>query len=766
MRDLARSVKVLRIKSISQTVTKDNKIILEGEVELLIDRRLHVWADRVYLDKEKQIVIAEMVGSGGAVTIEDENFLILADRFVFNMLEKTGHADNLRLHVDEGYVSAKKAEKLNETDWKMEDMMYTACDDPEPHWSIKAHRAVVQRSYLVKTKGLVFEIGSIPVFGFPRFAFPVQSRSKSGFLMPRFAYDYEYGFGIKQEYYKYFTPHFDTTLGVDWRDRKGIVFSDELRLGRAPEKYTLFNFNYGILRDQYVQRQNKVVKGTMRRYWINGKDYRGFEKVFNDTDVNTLLRLDFGIDKRLGYHFFNDTQEVDDMFNNSFIMRTVPQKNQISLSLDNARTSRIHFVNPSFDDKEKARIYEAQEKDPKAYPLVVKEYEDRVDLAQLPHGEWNTAFYGFGNILWYRHDLFLDQIRCHKKEIERLFVDSTLIDERFLIPYSKADLIRFNYNGHLTESCSLFHNALSWYIDPHFQVVNLLEKNTYSSTNVLEGKMFAYGAYRLFFEYGAEWALPEGVVYSPNKRYQYSIQPLLTWQLTPKFAQDNWFYLDKWDRAYPKNEIAGVIRNGWDIDDVRVDFDIKQGYDFYNRYDIFPLRRGIEQKHWLPFRYDLSCMHEHVYIGFGQEYEWRKVQLLQSEINLILNVNKVQFGLGYLFQKRELLDQRMLLSNVPHFITANLTVPIGKSATITYDGQFYASQRSALFYLDGIAPLIHRVRFNYDGHCWGMYVGFEEKKYKEYGIGRDEQSIVFSFRLDSLGSFAKKFRRIPQIIAS
>ena len=66
--------------------------------------------------------------------------------------------------------------------------------------------------------------------------------------------------------------------------------------------------------------------------------------------------------------------------------------------------------------------------------------------------------------------------------------------------------------------------------------------------------------------------------------------------------------------------------------------------------------------------------------------------------------------------------------------------------------------------MDGITPLIHRVRLDYSGHCWGFYIGFEQKKFNEYGNTRNERAIVFSFRLDSLGSFAKKFKRIPELL--
>src|SRR5438132_519423 len=78
---------------------------------------------------------------------------------------------------------------------------------------------------------------------------------------------------------KYLSPHCDTTIGVDWRDRKGIVFTDEFRWARSPESYTQINAQYAVERDRFLQKNKNVVKATDHNYWINGKDFRFFPQV-------------------------------------------------------------------------------------------------------------------------------------------------------------------------------------------------------------------------------------------------------------------------------------------------------------------------------------------------------------------------------------------------------------------------------------------------------------------------------------------------------
>ncbi len=743
--DLARSCGMVNVKSISQTITDDGIIIFEGDVEALIDRHLHLWADRITINKKNQTLFAESLPDH-SVVIEDENFLFLADSFTLNAAKKTGWAKNLRLHVDEGHFAARSAKKLDENRWELEDMTYTACDADIPHWRIQASKAIVHGSYFISASGILFKAGGIPIFGLPQFVFPIQGRSKSGFLIPRFAYDYDYGISIKLNYYKYISPHADTTVGVDWCDRKGTVFSDEFRWARSPECYTTFYGQYAILRDRFLQKQSRIVKATEHRYWITGKDFRRFHRTDSPYDINTLLRADFGTDKKIGYHFFNSTNDVDDTYNNSFITRMQTPSNLINFDLDMLETSRKYYS--EFNNHTN-------------HTFVVKETEDHADEILVPHVEWNTAFTKLGNYFYYRHDFFVDHLFSRQREYERWYVNSILTRQKESVPLIKSNLIRLLSRGHFSGAAHTAHNTLSAYVQPTFQLVSSTAFDHQPSGNVLDGRIFNHGAYRLFCEYGAEWALPEGVVYTTDNSYSYALQPLITWEYLPKFYQKNWYYVDHWDRAYPKNQVSCLLKNAWNIHDLQIGLDLIQGYDFYQRSDIFPLRRGVHAQHLLPFRYDLMLQHPKFSLDVGQDYEWKHPAMLQSDFNIGWSIGKINCNLGYLFQHRNLQRSHELLSRIPHFITTSMSVPLGHQFTLTYDGQFYATKRSTLFRLAGLAPLVHRLRLDYDGHCWGMYIGYEEKKYKEYGIGRDERAIVFAFRLESLGSFAKKFKRIP-----
>jgi hypothetical protein len=742
--------------------------VFDGAVEVLIDQKFHLWADHVELDKEQGTLLARKI-ENGPVSLENNDFVILADQLFLDFVKKTGYADNISIHVDEGYLSASRAEKLNEIDWRMEDMIYTPCDEQEPHWHFKAQQAMLHGSYLIKASNLVFKVGRLPLFILPRMVFPIQGRSKSGFLIPKFSYDYEFGLGIKQEYYWHIHRHCDTTLGIDWREKRGVVFSDEFRWARAQDNFTVANWLHAIDRKAFVQKGDQVRKATARRYWISGKDFRSCDQIFGSGTLASLARIDFGTDKRIGYTFFNNLDEVDDTFNNSWILRSLWPRNLIEMKLDDATTNTKIFSGLTADehnrlkplfDKQEVQMYEKTKRS-----FEQKKREDCVNVTYFPHVEWNCSFKDIGMGLRYRQDLFFDQIFYRQQETENFYFNSQLVipAAHQIIPFNKTDLLRFCYKGNVHRVFHVYGNAFKVFMQPHVQLRSHVARDEHFHKNVVEYGALSRGAYRLFLDYGVEWALPEGALSNNDGSYMHYFQPVMRWEYVPKFYQNHWFYIDRRDRTYPKNELSFHVRNNISAGPLQCDLHLAQGVDFYKPQDLFYLRRGTSDSHVLPFYSEVSFGSEPVVVSFGQEYDWKKAKLLQSEVQTTFLFDKFHIGFGYVFQNEQMQVIRDLLSNVPQFLTINLAIPLSKQATLLYDSQFYSEKDKHYASLSNIHPLLHRVRLDYNGHCWGFYIGFEQKQYREYGVDRSEKMFVFSLRLDSLGSFAKKFRGMPTL---
>ena len=760
IKDIVESVKVIKVSSIEQKITDLNVITLSGDVEILIDNNVHIWADEVEIDKEKKLLVAKKSDTG-AVIIESQDLLILADQFSFDLANKTASAINIRVHVQEGYILAKEAKKIDEYNWVMEDIVFTPCDAHVPHWSIVARRAVLYKNYLVKITGLVFKAGPIPFFFLPYMVLPLQKRSKSGFLLPRFSYDNDLGLGLRQEFYWSIAPRCDSTIGVDWREKKGLAVIDEFRWARSEESFTLLSLRYALEKDAFVKKKDRIEKDTDRRYWIDGKDFRSFKKL-SGKKFNSLLRVDFGTDKKIGYQFFDNFSRVDDTFYNSAILRYVGNSDVVNCYFDSDQTKKSKFVN--LTDSEKEDILRTLPDEEKQYiDQSQKEIEDRVTVFVLPHFEWNNIFNKLGKNIFLRQDFFVDHVFSREKKQDQFYVNSKVVKEGDLYSLAKVDTFRLFYNADFQTAIKIKDQNFLFYLEPNFQIrSNLKNRSVKAKTNVIENSFLDGGAYRFFLQGGAQWVMPE-LFFEQNYSYNYYLQPSLKWDFLPKFKQDHWYHSDKWDRFYPTNKIEFNLRNNWCVDDVLIDLNISQGVDFYNKDDRFCLERCPGQQHLLPLDIELGLDCDVIDFFLKQEYEWGNLQLLSTQFNFSFYLKDFRFYLSTVYQNKKLQRERGLFSDIPNFLILSLTVPLVKHAKLSYDGQFYSDKKSTLFPFEKLRPLRHAINISYEGHCWEISLGYEEKRYKEYGNWKNDKAYTLFVRLESLGSFARKFKK-PVVI--
>lgn len=760
--DIAKSIKILKINSVKQKIENFNKVVFQNNVEVLVDKNFHIWADFVSVDKEKQILIAKK-GKSDFIKIETNDFIILADSFSLKLDTKNGIASNVKVHFDEGFVSAQYAEKIG-NNWRLDEIVYTPCDFVPPHWSVKAKHATLYGNYLFRTSGIIFKVGDLPIFMWPYLALPIQGKSRSGFLLPKLSYDDDLGLGINQDFYWFISKHCDSSLGFVWRDRKGILFSDLFRFARSSESFTQIKAEYAIERNSFFQKKNEVVQGTTRHYWINGTDFQQIPISFSKKDISSLLRVDFGIDKRIGFQFFNDTESVEDTFNNSWFLRYSFGNGLANLIFfDGSKSWRKKFE--TLTDKEIRKFlgpiaFEELDEIKRGAFSCKKELEDNIEVWKLPRFELNSAYNRIWDFFSYRHDFFVDRISSRQQVIQKTFFESKIVKEEFILPLEKTDTMRLFYQGNLQKIVQLKDQLFRFFIDPSFQLRSKIKDGlNLPSKNCLQGSIGNDGGYRLFANYGIEWVFPE--YFSSDTIFEYAkyIQPTLKWSFIPKIRQDRWYHVDKYDYIYPQNRLEFAVRNNWYWENLEIDLNVSQGFDFYNRDDVFNLERVPHQKHMLPLNVDFGINSGGLNVFLSQEYDVGGFQLLQSQINTQLSVDKFNVYLGLYYQECEVQKTRELFSDIPHFVFFGIDIPITKQSTFSYTGHFYSTKQNTFLPFEGIKPLVHKIYLNYTGHCWGVNLGFEEKNYRQFGNWKSERAFVLNIKLESFGSFSRKFKR-------
>lgn len=749
------SVKKIHIKSLRQSCISKQKILFDGYVEVNIDGNLHLWADHVIFDKGMKNLYAWADETGAVICEDNHDRVIMADRIRINYGKKTGDADAITIRVARGYVSAAKAERRNDAIWVMNDVMYTPCDKKIPHWSFNAKHAEIYPNGLLKTKNISFALAAHPIMWLPWLTIPAQGQSRTGFLMPKFSYDYEAGIGMKQSLYIYFCPRLDTTLSFDWRDRKGVIFSDECRWACGPNDMAMINVDFAWMKNVFEQKGNQIVQSSAKRYWVHGSITHVFSD-FKPWEISSLARMDFGTDKRITYIFSNNTDDIDDLFSNSYVLRCSKSEQSYEARINSEETIRTCcFLLPQKDQEHEAFVFNKFYEntcdffDGKKNIAPQKARETRVSVIELPHLSGASVFCNLWDMCTYRHDFFIDQISYRQQENERYFVGQYIINDEPIIPFAKGGLLRLYYQGNVNKTITGWGSILSVNLLHQVQIRSKTQHEVPEQSDVFEAQRFGFGSYRSLVMSDAMLTLPKII-----ETNQCALGPYLSWTYVPRFHQSHWYEMDRYDRLYPKNECAFLCDLQTTYSNQALGVSLKQGYDFFESKDWFERRKSLsDSAHVCPLLLEETYQINDTTCVAQQEFDWEDRSLLSASLDVACVFGKTALSLGYLYQDQRSLNKRALLSTVPHFIHLHDEIPLGLHVKLSYEGLFAAEHKKTF----GLYPVLHRLRFDYQGHCWGFYVGVEEKQYREYGNPKTEYSLIFAVSLETLGSFAKKF---------
>ncbi|HVF49312.1 MAG TPA: LPS assembly protein LptD, partial [Pyrinomonadaceae bacterium] len=169
----------------------------------------------------------------------------------------------------------------------------TACEEDVPKWSFKTKRAVITPRDRVRTKGSTFNVKGVPVFYVPYASISIKPRDRaSGFLTPTFSGSGKKGFRISNAYYQTLGRSADVTFRNDIFTRRGYGFGADLRT-RANSR-SFFNMGFYAIKDRVFgdkeSAENPDQGGSS--FYIDGVHYfpNGFLAA---ADINITSNLAF-----------------------------------------------------------------------------------------------------------------------------------------------------------------------------------------------------------------------------------------------------------------------------------------------------------------------------------------------------------------------------------------------------------------------------------------------------------------------------------------
>lgn len=251
----------------------NSRVAAVGNVQMFYNGT-SVEADKVVYDQKSKRLHAEgnvrMTDADGKITYA--NLLDLSDDY------RDGFVDSLRVDTaDATRMAATRADRTEGNYTVFQNGVYTACaackDDPKkpPLWQVKGARIIHDQT----EKMMYFEDARIEFFGVPLAYIPYFStpdptvKRKTGFLMPAYSSQTNYGFGIETPFYWAIAPDYDATITPRYTTKQGLLLQGEFRQRLVDGAYQIRA--YGINQ----QDPNAYANTVGDKDWRGGVESKG-----------------------------------------------------------------------------------------------------------------------------------------------------------------------------------------------------------------------------------------------------------------------------------------------------------------------------------------------------------------------------------------------------------------------------------------------------------------------------------------------------------
>ncbi len=319
------STDTLKVEADKQTVSgpKDARVVVyDGNVDVRIGV-YRLQADKVTVSEASNRVMAE----GNVIFDQEPGQRITGSRAEWNYATKLGSFvnstgfTNQTLDGTQVYFTADSVEKVALDTIVAINAVVTACDENVPKWSFKTARATIKVNDRVRVKSPKFYVKSLPVLFLPFASISLKHRDRaSGFLTPTFSGSGNKGFRLSNAYYQTFGRSADVTLRNDIYSARGVGVGADFRT-RANSR-SFLNFGFYLVKDRIFGQKESAANPNQggSSLYVDGVHY--FPNGF-------LAAADVNITSNLAYR---------QVFSDSIQQAISPEER-----------SQV-FINKSFDD--------------------------------------------------------------------------------------------------------------------------------------------------------------------------------------------------------------------------------------------------------------------------------------------------------------------------------------------------------------------------------------------------------------------------------
>ncbi len=214
-------------------------VVYEGNVDIRIGT-YRLQADRATVYDAENRVVAE----GSVVFDQADMQRITGSRAEWNYRTKTGYFENstgFTNQTQDGtriYFTADRVEKISLDTIVAINVQVTACDEDVPKWSFHTSKATIKTGDRVYIRSSTMRLKNIPVFFLPYASVSIKPRDRaSGFLTPTFGGSGAKGARLSTAYYQTLGRSADFTFRSDIYTERGLGFGGELRTRANSRSY-------------------------------------------------------------------------------------------------------------------------------------------------------------------------------------------------------------------------------------------------------------------------------------------------------------------------------------------------------------------------------------------------------------------------------------------------------------------------------------------------------------------------------------------------
>ena len=263
----------------------------------------------VYRLQANKVILYEaedkLVAEGSVVFDHGDDQRITGARAVWNLKTKLGTFEDstgFTNQTNDGtviYFTAEKVERTALDEIVVTKGKFTACEEAVPKWSFTADSARIKINKRIKLKNAKFRVKDVPIIPVPFASLPIEQRDRqSGFLTPTFGFSGNKGFRLSGAYFQTLGRSADVTIRGDLYTQRGIGYGLDFRT-RANSR-SFFNFGFYAVKDRIFgsspspetpDQGGSLIYGEGVHYFSNGftaaAEFRltsnlAFRQVFSD----------------------------------------------------------------------------------------------------------------------------------------------------------------------------------------------------------------------------------------------------------------------------------------------------------------------------------------------------------------------------------------------------------------------------------------------------------------------------------------------------